>query len=241
MAKRKIKLVLLGNLRHKLDINRLRKVKSRFFCIDQIESILHLPEPKKDDGYLNIVYSRQEIIRIMSNINDSDIIIGIINYRFDDNFYLHRTGDNRACLSIADIDYLLTSKMISIENFIIKNIYEIVTFKDALNNLADDRVYQIVHQDTRGCLFDMNGDKFDVIYNTEKPVICDSCKAFFRGTSLPENYIDNLEKELKKIKRTLILEIELFIKKYPLFSILLTFAFSVLINIISSMIWEVLK
>lgn len=241
MSKTNIKIVVLGNLRHKLDFKKLKRFNSKFFSVNEIEKIHHLPEPNKSDGYLNITYSRKEIIALMKNVNYSDLILGIINYRFFDNFYLHRTGINRACLSIAYIDIVLGYNNISIENFILRNIYEIITYKDSLNDLSSDRINDILHQDTRGCLFDMNGDKHDVIYNTEKPIVCDACKSFFKTTSLPEKYISDLEKELKKINKPFILKAELFIKKHPLFSVLLIFVFSVFINIASDIIWELIK
>jgi hypothetical protein len=242
MNKTKITLVILGNLRQNLDFKKLKRFRSKYFMIADIEKITDLPEPFKDDGYLDVTYSRDDVIEIMNRTNNSELILGLINYRFTDNFYLHRTCSNKACLSIADIDVLLQSRNISIENFILKNIYEIVTFKYSLGTLVDNEsIYKFLHRDTRGCLFDMNGDKYDVIYNTEKPKICDACRASFNGTSLPEKYISNLEKELKRLKRPLILRIELFIKKYPLFSILLTFLSTVLINIVSNIIWEIVK
>ncbi|MFP4528169.1 MAG: hypothetical protein ACLFQX_06440 [Candidatus Kapaibacterium sp.] len=240
MSITKIKIVILGNLRHELDLKKLKKFKSKLFIIDQIETLDNLPRPTNDYGTYDIVYSRDETEDIMKNIKYSDIVLGIMNYRFDDNFYLHRTGQNCACLSIADIDHLLFINNISIENFILKNIYEIILIKMALKDISNDDVYSIVHRDTRGCLFDMNGYKYDVIYNTENPVICDSCKAFFGMKALPEKYIHKLERELKKIRKPRLLKFELFIKKYPLASILFTILISILINIISNIFWVLL-
>jgi len=224
-----------------LDLRRLKRFSSRFFQITEIERIDALPEPQKDDGFLDIVYSREEITSLINSVNGTDLVVGVINYRFDDNFYLHRTGIKKACISIANIDRLLTSHSISIENFILKNIYELTVFVNVFGKLDTEDVYSFVHQDTRGCLFDLNGDKLDVLHNTERPIICNSCKALINSKSVPDNFVKHLECELKRIRKPYICSIELFIKKYPLFSFAVTFLFGILINIISSIIWEILK
>lgn len=241
MKKLSVKIVIAGHLRNTLDLRKLRRFKSRFFSIAEVESIDALPSPGKDDGFLDIVYSRSEVASLLDPINGADIVLGIMNYRFDDNFYLHRTGENKACLSIADIDRILLSHNISIENFILKNIYEMTVFVNTLGKLNTDDVYNFVHQDTRGCLFDLNGDKLDVLHNTERPIVCDSCKAKINSRSVPEDFTKHLESELKSIRKPFICTIELFIKKYPLFSLLVTFLFGVLVNIISNIIWELAK
>lgn len=236
-----IKIVVIGHLRHQLDLRMIKRFKSQFFKIGVVEKINTLPTPNKEDGFLDVAYSREEIESLLSNVNSAEIVVGIMNYRFDDNFYMHRTGSNKVCISIAKIDGLLLENNISLENFIIKNLFEIIVLKNAFGDVINDDIYNLVHQDTRGCLFDLNGDKYDVLYNTEKPIICDSCKAFFNGKSLPANFIKNIEAELKRIRKPLICTIELFIKKYPFFSVSLALLTSIVVNLISNVIWEFLK
>jgi len=241
MKKLQIKIVLIGHLRRTLDLRKIERFKSRFFEINEIERINNLPSPQKDDGYLDVSFSREEITTMLSSVNGADAVIGVINYRFTDNFYLHRTGRNKACISIADIDGLLLENNISIENFVLKNIYEMIVFKNVLGDLTSDEVYSLVHQDTRGCLFDLNGDKCDVVYNTEKPIICDSCKAFINERSLPNNFVRDIERELRNIRKPLICSVEMFIRKYPLFSAALAVTSSIVINLASNLIWELMR
>jgi hypothetical protein len=165
-----------------------------------------------------------------------------MNYRFDDNFYMHRMGINKVCISVFGLENILSEKTISIENFIIKNIYEVFIFYKILKNLTNnDEVYKFVHNDTRGCLFDMNGDKRDIIHNTEKPIICDECKGKISKKSIPKNFLEDIQKELTKIDKPLIKKIENFISKYPLFSVLVTFVFSTVVNLFSNWLWEIIK
>ena len=110
MRRLDVKLVLVGHLRNTLNLQKLKRFDSRFFRIAEVERIDTLSCPHRDDGFLDIVYSRGQIASLMNPVNASDLVVGIINYRFDDNFYLHRTGRNKACISIADIDRLLLTQ-----------------------------------------------------------------------------------------------------------------------------------
>jgi len=241
MEKTQIKIVLIGHLRHSLNFRKIKQFQSRFFEINGIKTISNLPTPQRDDVFLNIEYSREEIESLLNSVNSTEFVVGIMNYRFDDNFYMHRTGNNKLCISLADIDALLLENNISLENFIIKNIFVAIVFKNIFGTITNDDSYNFVHPDTRRCLFDLNGDKYDVIFNTEKPIICDSCKASINSRILPQNFIKNIEGELKKIRKPIICTIELFIKKYPLFSVLSTLLTSIIINFVSNIIWKLLK
>lgn len=236
-----VKIVVIGHLKRRIDISKLRSFKSEIFSIEEPEYIDYLPIPQKNDGYLNIVYSKDEIINLLKSVKSSGIVVGIINYPFDDNFYMHRVGLNKTCISISDIDYILLENQISIENFILKNIYEVCVLKQIFGDDLTDEIYDFVHLDTRGCLFDMNGDKRDIVYNTEQPIVCDECKSKISSISVPNGYLKLIERELSKIRKSRIKSIELFIKKYPLASVLFTLIFSIIINILSNCIWECFK
>lgn len=237
-----IKLIIIGHSDRVVNFDLIKKYKSKFFKILDIERINNLPNPEKDDGYLDIVYTKAEIKKVMNDIQFDGLCIAIMNYGFDNNFYMHRVGNNKVCISIFELENILNEKKISIENFIIKNIYEIFIFYKIVKNLTDnDEVYEFIHNDTRGCLFDLNGDKRDIIYNTEKPIICDECKGKISKKSIPTNFLEDIQKELLKIDKPSIKKIENFISKYPLFSVLVTFLFSTFINLFSNWLWEIIK
>lgn len=238
----KIKLIIIGHSDRVVNFDLIKKYKSKFFNFSDIERINNLPNPEKDDGYLDIVYTKAEIQTVMNDIEFDGLCIAIMNYGFDDNFYMHRVGNNKVCISIFELENILSEKKISIENFIIKNVYEIFIFYKIVKNLTDNKeVYQFIHTDTRGCLFDLNGDKRDIVYNTEKPIICDECKGKISKKSIPKNFLEDIQGELLKIDKPFIKKIENFISKYPLFSVLVTFLFSTFINLFSNWLWEIIK
>jgi len=240
MSKTSIKLVIIGHIDKVVDFELIQNHKSNFFVIEELNRISDLPPPRKNDGYLDVVYSVEEITSIMSNIQCNDICIGIMNYRFVDNFYMHRINNKTMCISIAGLEQILMSREISLENFIIKNIYEVFSFYKIFGSTLIGDVYEFVHEDTRGCLFDLNGDKNDILYNTEKPIICNECLSKMNKKALPTNFVDSIKLELETINKPLLKRIELFIKKYPLLSILATIIFSTMINILSNYIWSLI-
>lgn len=105
-----------------------------------------------------------------------------------------------------------------------------------MNDISSDDVYQFVHMDTRGCLFDMNGERSDILYNTEQPILCDECKGKFKSKQVELEIISQFEKELKRIKKPLLLRIERWIKHYPLFALLISALTAITLNIIANII-----
>jgi hypothetical protein len=97
------------------------------------------------------------------------------------------------------------------------------------------------HDETRGCLFDMNGIKGDIIYSTIKPKLCDSCVQKLTDERVPINTINIIIKEIKHIDKALYFRLADFIKKHPILAIVLSTISAITIGIISSMIYDMLK
>lgn len=241
MEKLKIAIITLGNVEQKINLKKIKNWKSKLFEVNSIQKINHIPDSDVDDGYLDHKYSSAGLNNSVSCPANSDLAVAIMSNRFDDNFYLHRLNDNCVGMSIHGIKEILNSENISVENFIIKQFYELYSLKKLVTNFASDEVYSIVHSATRGCLFDLNGDRFDIIYNTEKPIICDSCKSKFSDKQLEDKTFPTLIKELRRIKKPLISRVESFIRQYPLVSICLSGIFAVALNLIANVIYEYLK
>ena len=95
----------------------------------------------------------------------------------------------------------------------------------------------VFHDETRGCLFDMCGLKEDIIVSHANPQICPECESAMRRTLLPIDYIEQLKKEIKQIKKPLYYRLFDWIKMHPVLSILITSILAIILNIISSIIY----
>jgi hypothetical protein len=237
----RIALIKIGQIEYLADYNKIAKWKSELFIINKIQCVTNAPESDVHDGYLDNKYTRDGLKKIVSCPKDSDIAIAIIPYRFDDNFYLHRLSKNCAALSLHRINDILKYDGISMENFILKQIYEICALNYLVDDFGTNEVYTYVHLDTKGCLFDMNGNREDILRNTEKPIICDTCKSKFGERQIDSKFLATLEKEIKRLKKPLILRIENRIKKYPFLSMLVTALIAIFLNLISNMIYELIS
>lgn len=235
--KSKVTLIKLGHINHFVNIEKIKKWKSKLFEVVNIQCVEHLPDTDSWDGYLDQKFTRDELNKIISCPKDSDFAIAIMPYRFVDNFYMHRIGNNCVVISLSGIPEILEKDNISVENFIIKQIYEICAIKNLVNDISSEDVYQFVHLDTRGCIFDMNGERSDILYNTEKPIICESCKTTFKKKQVNSEIVSILEQELKNIKKPLVLRIERYIRKYPLVSVILSAFVALLLNLIANYIF----
>lgn len=239
--KHKITLIELGYTKCLVDLNKVKKRTSKIFEITEIQCIDYLPKSDIEDGYLDTKYTNEKLQKLISCPKNSDFAVAIMPYKFMDNFYMHRIGKDCVVISLYGIPEILGLKNISTENFIIKQLYELCAIKCLIKDISSDDVYKFVHRDTRGCLFDMNGDRTDILYNTEIPIICDSCKDAFKRKQTNAQTISTFEKELRRIKKPMILRIERSIKKYPLASIGISGLIAISLNLLASLIWKLLN
>jgi hypothetical protein len=98
--------------------------------------------------------------------------------------------------------------------------------------MNSDQIYELHHRDTRGCLFDLNGDQKDVVYNTDEPIICNECLGKIAARQTKEGFISTLQHELKKLKRPFFLRVESWIKSHPFMAIAISIAMGIATNII---------
>lgn len=237
---KKIKLVLLGNINVILNKYRLINWKSELFKLsgDDIQVKENLDNPSCSHGYYSQYMTDAEIKKIVNEPEELTIVI--VNFYLEDNFYIRKIYPNCAVLSIKNPLLILNETKISIELFILKNIYEILTWSYEVTDLQSFNPGTLTHIETRRCLFDMNGDLSDISQNTVSPKLCESCISRLKSGTLPNKYIETIQKELKRIKRPFISTVEDKIKKNPLTSLLVTVLFTIVINIISNLAFNIL-
>jgi hypothetical protein len=234
-----IKICKIGYFNHSMDIEKLKKWESKYFKITSIDTVACI---KVDHFSDESSYPSSKIKEdVGDDENGIDIKIAIIDQPLDDNYYMHRLDNKKAVISIFPVVKILREEKIPLENYLIRCIYEIVVFAYEGLGSVDKNIYLIPHHETRSCLFDMNVFIERVIYSSVKPTICNECKSRLERKTLPDNFVKNIEKELKKINRPLYYRIENQVKKRPFFYLILTAIIAVLLNIFSNMIYDYLK
>lgn len=227
-----ITIVILGYADSLFDLDFLKKYKSSFFKINNICTKRILTIPDISNGRLNIEYSPKDIEKLLSDVA-GDLVIGIIDSPLTQGFFSCSAGRNKYCLSIRKPRFILEKSDIRIENFILKYIYKYILFSKSTHLRS--------HRDTRRCLFDLNGDLQDIVFNTERVTICNECKTKLEKKNLPQGYIKLFEKELLRIDKDTMKKVKLWLQAHVYIAMLLSGIVSLLISILGNILYKYLS
>jgi hypothetical protein len=237
MNKISIKLLIAGNLKFNLNISKISKWKSFLFSISEAHHLGIIPN---SDG-LDWEYTDAKLSEILIPDQAYDLTFAIGNFPLENNFYMRRISNNVAILSLFETGDILRNSDLKIENFIIRNIYEIVLVYLKFNKQVPESAYTVAHDEIRGCIFDINSYKPDIVYSTEKVKLCSECRIQFEKLTLPHDFMRKLDRELCRIKKGKFYIIANWIKANPILSILITTLSALIIDVLSHYIWELIK
>ncbi|HBG2133519.1 TPA: hypothetical protein KPJ62_003886 [Clostridioides difficile] len=231
-----IHIVLLGTQLHLSTIKKLDTYHSDLFRIKSTSSIATLPDT--DLPYWS--YSKDTISSLVKSNSEADIIIAIIENRIEGNYFTRRLSDKSLVLTFYEAETILRDANIDLFNYLLITIYKTITMYRFSNNVLSENSSKFVHDETRSCIFDMLGNKYDLVYSTSNACLCQQCEAHSEKIDLPSDYITTLKKELKKIRKTRYIRLTDFIKQKPIISLIITAIFSVILNVLSCYIFELL-
>ncbi|CDH00341.1 conserved hypothetical protein [Xenorhabdus bovienii str. feltiae Moldova] len=202
MARLKIKIVTLGYIPARFDIKKVQGLKSKLFEISSID--YHNLNCDSDIGYA-WAYSDDLIVQQIPDIGDANFLVVLTNVPLEDNWYSRRLGNNRVIFTFHEIkDYLLYEN-IPLENVVYRILYSYSLVYMRYEHRIPDygETLGFTHDETKGCLFDMNGIKSDLIESCNKPIICRECEYKLTNAMVPNNVIENIKHELNNIKKPL--------------------------------------
>lgn len=240
MNKVKIKIITIGHLPLHLNIKNIKKWCSDLFDItDEIENYAL----RCDSDCYGWVFS-DELLKTQLPVNfHADFLLAIVNVPIEYNWYSRRLGDNRVVFSYHEIKEYLLYENIPLENAILRVLYAYTLLYRRSGNripaLSENTGF--THDETRGCLFDMNGIKSDLIESCNHPIICDECEERLRNERVSRETIKIAKKEIKKIEKQLYYKSVDFIKRHPIIALCLSSLFAISISIISSFIYDIIK
>lgn len=236
----KIKIIVLGNLPFELNLKKIENWESKLFEISKSEKY---SLNGNSDGY-SWEYTDSNISKTIPDKFSEDILFAITNVPLESNYYSRRLSENRVCITTHEMSDILKESNIPIENLILRLIYSyFLAYKYFNDSLPTSQEFSsLTHDETKGCLFDMNGIKKDVIHSTNNPILCSSCQEKLRKNKVSENIITFSQDEIKSIKKDVYYRIIDFIKKHPILSFLGSALLAVILGIIGSLvassIWE---
>lgn len=241
MSKVKIKLIILGQLPVDLDKIKLTKWNSEVFEI--VGQIDNYTITNNADG-MSWEFTDDNIESQLPGNFEGDFLIAMTHVPLEDNYYARRFTNNRICMTFYQMADIISLSNIPIENLVYRLLYSYTLIYRRHGNRipSRDEVTTFTHDETRGCLFDMNGIKSDIVYSTNQPIVCDECVQRLTTERVPRNTINKVNKEIKRIKKGMYYRIADLIKKYPIWTLFIS-TFSALIlgtagSLLATILWE---
>lgn len=240
MEKIKIHIGIIGYLPFDFDRKKILHWKSEIFKITDV-SEFSISTKRSDTS--NWEYSDETLNTELPKRKNADIFIGFTYLPLQGRFYIRRLDDNRVIVSLFEVHEDLTLHNIPIENLLLRMVYAAsLVYHTELNVKPSDRGrIDMLHDDTRGCIYDMTGNISDVIHSLNKPKLCGSCIEILRGKKVSNEIINSVNSELKLIRRERYYRIEAFIKKKPLLSISITFIAGIIMSMTANLLYDCAK
>lgn len=233
MSKVKIKLISIGHLPLEFNSKKISKFSSSLFEVEGNFDNLAL---RCDSDRYDWEFSDDLVKKQMPKLNGADFMIAIVNVPLEDNWYSRRLGDNQIVFTFHEIKEILQSDNIPLENVIYRllNAYTFA-YKRSGNKVPEfDEMNDFTHDETRGCLFDMNGLKADLIASCHKPIICGECKERLRRDRVSDDEIKSAEKDINKIQKDLYYRILANVKRHPVFALVVSSVFAFTLGVAGS-------
>lgn len=234
MKKLKIKIVRLGSIPKSINFDVIKKHKSSIFeIVDKIDTVA-LPNTDRREDLST--YSSEALFNLIDNSN-ADVVVGITYARINGEWYADNT-EKKAIFSLRPIVKFLEAEHIPLENAVIRMLYRwVLAFEKGKLISAND----VLHDETRGCMFDMNGVLEDVVFSFNAPKICVECQSKLQNIGVPSNVVAEVLCELQALKKPLFYRIESLIRRHPWWTVILTYIVSVAINVLASWVYELIK
>ncbi|HDR9251168.1 hypothetical protein [Burkholderia vietnamiensis] len=237
MEKVKIKLVTVGRLPLHLNLNTVSGWKSEVFeLVGDVENY----ELRGDSDIEGWAFSDKLIkaqLPLKKNYS-ADFLIAIVNFPLEGNWYARPLGENQIVFTFFEIKESLNAENIPLANAILRVLYAYsLRYRRSGNTIPEIGAAQsFTHDDTRGCIFDMNGIKNDIVESCNNPIVCGECEARSKDERVPNQTIKAVQKEIRKIRKPLYYRSLDFAKTKPVIALVISSLFAISLGVTGSLI-----
>lgn len=237
MGKIVVSLVTMGSLKYPVDVSKLVEWKSDLISIVHGASVGHLPNADGDDWER----SRIQLRKLVKPDQAASFTLGLINSPLEDNYYLRRLENNVAVLSLYEMAEIVHHEDFKIEDFILRNIYELAVLYEANSGKIPADGSSWTHDDIRHCLFDMNSNKADIVFSLNQPKLCEACTTRVKAKQIRADFLTTLTNELKRLRKSRYYRWTAWVRAHPVWALVITGCTAVLLNLVASIIFESIK
>lgn len=240
MPRTRITVATVGHMPADFNRQKIKEwVSSVFEIADEIESYSLTCD---SDGY-GWEFTDQALEGVLPNQFNGEFLIAIVNVPIELNWYSRRLSANRAVFSFHEIKEILRFSNIPLENVVYRLLYAYtLLYKRSGNRIPETAEHtSFTYDETRGCLFDMNGIKTDVVYSCHSPTICTDCVERLKREKVSDETIAQCQTGIKKIRKALFYRIADFVKQHPLWSLAISMATALTLNVVASYVYDAIK
>lgn len=237
-----IKIVTLGLIPHRVDLKKIKSYRSKILSIDQsIDNFDLIGSPEGEDW----TWLDNQLEEIIPVFNSNDLTIILTNVPLELNYYARRLSSNRVLLTFHEVSAILESARIPLFNLVLRVLYAytIVYYSNGNRIPRNFEITDFAHDYTRGCLFDMNGIKVDIIHSCHKPVLCPECTLKFEnhGNRISKNKIALFKKEIDKIQKQRIDRALDFVRNKPIISLIISALTTITLGFLGALLYDLIE
>lgn len=231
----RIKLAVLGRLPAGFDPSDLLRWKSSVLEVDPSVESFQLND---DAQGRNWEYSDQQLEKYFPNQIDGGFLIILVNVKLENNWYVRRLSKNRLLFTFHELDQILKFHDIPLRNVALRVLYAASLIYRRYGNRIPPATEQTnyAHDETRGCLFDINASKLDIVHSCHEPIICEYCVAQLKRAQVSNEVINSTQSEIQKIRKPLFHRMSDFVRSYPVWSIMISLGTALVVGIVASIL-----
>lgn len=233
----RIKMLTIGFMPKDFNLKKISQWQSKIF---EIAGVIENFALRTDSDGKRWDFSDVLIKKQIPSFPEVDIIVALVNVPIEDNWYSRRLGDNKIVITFNEIKEILIDSNIPLENVVLRLLYSYaLVFRENKNNIPTlANGIKFTHDETRGCIFDMNGLKVDLPASCDKPQICDECQERLKKGSVSIDAITSAQKEMQLIRKNFYYRILEFIKTHPIWALIISSFYAILLNVVASLIMK---
>jgi hypothetical protein len=230
--KLKIRVVTLGTVPHDLDLAKVSRWSSSIF--DVVTPIDNFTVNSDADGE-DWQFTDTNISQNLPENEGEDFLVAITSVPIHHNWYTRRVKENVVVFSFNEIADYLRFNNIPLENVVFRLLYAYAfVFAENKSRIPFCSEYtNFTHDETKGCIFDMNGLKYDIIHSCDSPIICSACVHRLASAGVPTSQIELAEKEIKNVRKHLYFRIAGWISRHPILSLIIASVWAFLIGLLT--------
>jgi hypothetical protein len=235
MSKTRIQLAVLGRPPPDFSVQELLAWESSVF---EISPDIGSYELNEDAEGADWEYTDDQLEKYLSNKIKGDFLVILVSVKLQFNWYVRRLTKNRVLLTFYELDQILRFHRIPLKNVALRALYVATLIFQRYGHRIPpaSEPTNYAHDETRGCLFDMNASKSDVVRSCHEPIICDYCIAQLKQAQLSNELIRTVQSEIRKIRKPLFHQLAEFVQLHPVWSLMISLATALLVGVLSSVL-----